>query len=455
MDVRPPIVVILGHVDHGKTTLLDRLRKSNLASSEIGGITQSTRAFQVTIDNRQVTFIDTPGHAAFWGMRRRGQNLADIAILLVAADDGVMPQTEECINLLLESKTNFIVAVNKCDLPTADVTKVFTQLSGNGVFVEGFGGNIPVVQISAKTWKGIPELLEMINLLASLNPLQADPHGLLEVVVLESRLDPRKGPMTTVVVKNGTLTLGTLLFTDHEVGKVKALDVHIAGPSTPVEILGLTEVVPVGQIISSQKVERVSATTTKNPKSGIIKIILKTDVLGSLEAIVESLNPQIEVISRGTGDIIESDILTAAPIKALIVGFNVKASNSVVKLANIEKVNIKIFNIIYELLDYVDMVLQKTLNPHAHEKVLGEAEVLAEFKVDGTRILGCKCVSGQITKSDSLHVERDNEIIIDSRFKSIRLGKTDSQFVKSGQEFGGVLTSNVDFKVGDRIIAFQ
>lgn len=456
MKNRPPIVVILGHVDHGKTTLLDFLRKSNIAAAEVGGITQSTRAFQVTNNQSPITFIDTPGHAAFSGMRKRGHNLADIAILLVAADDGVMPQTKECINLLLESKANFIVAINKCDLPTADVNKVFSQLAENQVFVEGFGGNVPVVQISAKTGKGISELLEMINLLSSLTPPQADPEGVLEIVVLESRLDFRKGPITIAIVKNGTLTLGTTLFTDHEVGKAKALDVPVASPSTPVEILGLSEVMPVGQSIYSKITE--SQLLSKKPKIknvGVIKIILRTDVLGSLEAILESLNSQVEVISSGTGDITESDVLTAAPINVPIIGFNVKVSNSVKKLAETEKANIKIFDIIYELLDYVDVILQKTLNPHAHEKILGEAEVLAEFKIDGVKILGCKCLSGQITKADSLHVKRDGEIIMDNRFKSIRLGKTDSQLVKSGQEFGGILSSNIDFKTGDRIIAFQ
>ncbi len=452
MKNRPPIVVILGHVDHGKTTLLDFLRKSNITASEAGGITQSTRAFQTG----GCTFIDTPGHAAFSGMRKRGHNLADIAILLVAADDGVMPQTKECINLLLESTANFIVAVNKCDLPTADVNKVFAQLAENQVFVEGFGGNVPVVQISAKTGKGVPELLEMINLLSSLTPPQADPNGSLEVIVLESRLDVRKGPMAMAIVKNGTLVRGTTLFTDHEVGKAKALSIDPAGPSAPVEILGLSEVIPVGQSVFSQKTEtRAHVQKTSAKVRGVIKIILKTDVLGSLEAILESLDSQVEVIISGTGDVSESDILTAAPINIPIIGFNVKASNSVLKLAETEKVNIKIFDIIYELLDYVDVILQNTLNPHAHEKILGEAEVLAEFKIDGVRVLGCKCLLGQITKADSLHIKRGEEILMDGRFKSIRLGKTDSQSVKSGQEFGGILSSNIDFKTGDRIIAFQ
>ncbi|MDP1743915.1 MAG: GTP-binding protein [Candidatus Amesbacteria bacterium] len=458
MQNRPPIVVILGHVDHGKTTLLDFLRKSNIASGEVGGITQSTRAFQVG----GCTFIDTPGHAAFSKMRMRGNNLADLAILIVAADDGVMPQTTESAKLLLANNTSFIVAINKTDLPGMNIQKIYTQLSEIGVLVEGYGGTVPVVSISAKTGVGIPELLEMLNLVSEMNPPQADPDGNLEAVVLESRLDPKRGAMAIVVVKNGTLAKGSPLFTNHGVGKIKAIYattgelVDSAGPSIPVEIFGLSEVIAVGKTIGSQSVSHpvlADAPKIKNV-NGVVRVILKADVLGSLEAIIASLDPQIEIALSGTGDISESDILSAAPQNIPIIGFNVRVSSSAGKLAETEKVKIKSFEIIYELLDYLKVLVQKTLNPRAHEKILGEAEITAEFNMNSDHIAGCKCLTGQINKTNQLHLSRNNEIIQDIRFRSLRSAKSDVNLVKSGIEFGAVFSGTVDFRINDRIIAF-
>ena len=457
MQNRPPIVVILGHVDHGKTTLLDYLRKSNIAAGEIGGITQSTRAFQVG----NCTFIDTPGHAAFSQMRTRGKNIADIAILIVAGDDGVMPQTEESAKLLLSSNTPFVVTINKTDLPDINVQKVYTQLSEIGVLVEGFGGTVPVVSISAKTGAGIPELLEMIGLVNELNPAQSDPDGILEAVVLESRLDSRRGPLAIAVIKNGTLTRGLSLFTNHGVGKAKSIVattgelLDSAGPSTPVEILGLSQVIPVGHSIYSKIQKAIPQIfETKKAVAGIIKIILKADTLGSLEAITTGLNPQIELIYSGVGDISESEILTAAPLSIPILGFNVQLNGSVTKLVEIEKVRIKSFSIIYELLDYADSLVQKTINPRAHEKILGEAVISAEFDMNGDHIAGCKCLSGQINKIDQLHLLRDSEIIQDLKFKSLKSAKSDVNQIKFGTEFGAVFSQKVDFRINDRIIAF-
>lgn len=460
---RPPIVVILGHVDHGKTTLLDYLRKSNIASGEVGGITQSTRAFQVG----NCTFIDTPGHAAFSKMRIRGNNLADLAILIVAADDGVMPQTIESAKLLLANDTSFIVAINKTDLPGMNIQKIYTQLSEIGVLVEGFGGTIPVVSISAKTGLGVPELLDMLNLISDMNPPQADPDGILEAVVLESRLDPKRGAMAIVVIKNGTLTKGASLFTNHGVGKIKAIYattgelLDSAGPSTPVEIFGLSEVVAVGKTIGSQPVNITPPSPPLKLRGGIqggdipvVRVILKADVLGSLEAIIASLDPQIEIALSGTGDISESDILSAAPQNIPIIGFNVRVSSSAGKLAETEKVKIKTFEIIYELLDYLKVLVQKTLNPRAHEKILGEAEITAEFDMNSDHIAGCKCLTGQINKTNQLHLVRNGEIIQDIRFRSLRSAKSDVNLVKSGIEFGAVFSGTVDFRINDRIIAF-
>ncbi|MEK7163932.1 MAG: translation initiation factor IF-2, partial [Patescibacteria group bacterium] len=452
-----PIVVILGHVDHGKTTLLDYLRKSNVAAGEIGGITQSTRAFQVG----NCTFIDTPGHAAFSNMRLRGNNIADMAILIVAGDDGVMPQTTESAKLLMSGNTPFVVAINKTDLPTADVQKVYAQLSEIGVLVEGYGGTVPVVSISAKTGAGIPELLEMIGLVNELNPAKSDPDGILEAVVLESRLDSRRGPLAIAVIKNGTLTRGLSLFTNHGVGKAKSIVATTgelldnAGPATPVEILGLSQVIPVGHSISSQIQKAIpQILETKKVISGIVKIILKADTLGSLEAITAGLNPQIELIYSGVGDISESEILTAAPLDIPILGFGVQLSSSVTKLVDTEKVRIKSFSIIYELLDYADSLVQKTINPRAHERILGEAVISAEFDMNGDHIAGCKCLNGQIAKTDLLHLNRGGEIIQDMKFRSLKSAKSDVNLVKSGAEFGAVFSQKVDFRINDCIIAF-
>lgn len=454
---RPPIVVILGHVDHGKTTLLDFLRKSNIAAGEIGGITQSTRAFQVG----NCTFIDTPGHAAFSKMRMRGNNIADIAVLIVAGNDGVMPQTAESAKLLLDSNTPFVVAINKSDLPDVNPQKVYAQLAEIGVLVEGFGGTVPVVSISAKTGMGIPELLEIIGLVNELNPAAADPGAVLEAFVLESRIDTRRGPLAIVVVKNGTLTQGLPLFTNHGIGKAKALiatsgeSLDEAPPSTPLEILGLSQVVPVGHIISSQIIKAIPVIhKLRQINDTVVRLIIKADTLGSLEAILAGLGSQVEIISSGVGDICESEILTASPLAIPILGFNVQISNSVGKLMENEKVKIKTFSIIYELLDYVEVLVQKTLNPRAHEKILGEAQITAEFDMNGDHIAGCKCLTGQINKSDSLHLLRNNEIIQDIRLKSLKSAKSDVILVKSGTEFGAVFSGKVDFLINDRIIAF-
>jgi translation initiation factor IF-2 len=452
---RPPIVVILGHVDHGKTTLLDYLRKSNIASLEAGGITQSTRAFQVG----GCTFIDTPGHAAFANMRLRGKNIADLAVLIVAGDDGVMPQTKESAQILLSSQTPFVVAVNKTDLPGVNMQKIYGQLAEINVLVEGFGGTVPIVPISAKTGLGIPELLEMLNLLASLTPPQSDDQAVLEAAVLESRLDAKRGPMAIVVVKNGTLKEGMGLFTNHGIGKARALttttgeNVKQATAAMPVEILGLSEVVPVGHIISSE-VRKSNLPIHKTRAGGIIKIILKTDVLGSLEAIENSLDSRVEVLLSGTGEVTETDVLTAAPLEIPIINFNTRIPSSVAKIAETEKVKIKSFTIIYELLDYVSNLIEKTLNPRAAEKNLGEATIVAIFDMNGDHIAGCKCTVGQIAKSDSLHLMRNGEVIQDMKFRSLKSGKSDINLVKSGTDFGAVFSGKVDFQKDDRIIAF-
>ncbi|KKU95386.1 MAG: Translation initiation factor IF-2 [Candidatus Gottesmanbacteria bacterium GW2011_GWA1_48_13] len=442
---RPPIVVILGHVDHGKTSLLDALRKTNIATREAGGITQSTRAFQLQ-SPVTVTFIDTPGHAAFSAMRTRGGQIADIAILVVSAVDGVMPQTKESITTIKEAGIPMIVAINKMDLPGASADTIKAQLTENEVLVEGYGGDVPTVPISAKTGSGLPELLEMISLVSSLQSLVSDPSGPLECVILESHLDARRGPIATGIVKNGTLKTGQELFLDKPVGKAKALSVDPAPPSTPVEILGLTSVVPVGSLLTSTIQHQDPTSNFKRPPSNhtILNVILKADVLGSLEAITFSLPAEVNLVSSSTGEVLESDVLSAASTNSQIIAFNVKVPASSAKLADVDKVKIHTFNIIYELLDALD----KLVHPQSLETIVGEAQIIAEFKIDALRVAGCKCTSGEISKSNTIKIG-DKQ----ARIKSLKMGKTEVEKVKTGQEFGAVFAPPVDFKIGENIIA--
>jgi translation initiation factor IF-2 len=454
MQNRPPIVVILGHVDHGKTSLLDALQKTNIAARETGGITQATRAFQLKTQNSNlITFIDTPGHAAFSQMRSRGGKIADIAILVVAANDGVMPQTKESITTIQAAKIPMIVAINKSDLPEANQDMVKAQLAENGVVVESYGGDVPSITLSAKTGQGLPELLEIIQLINELNPAQADPEDNLEAIVLESRLDPQKGPVAIVIVKNGSLKTGMSL----PLGKIKALTdttgqkLTVALPATPVEILGLSQIPPVGSIVS----DKVTLNTTSIPdnknKEGGIAIILKADVLGSLEAIQASISPEVNVILAATGEIQESDVLLAQTTRAFIVGFNTKVSSSAAKMADIEKIDIRVYKIIYELLDAVELLL----HPASRERIIGKATISAEFKFDNLRVAGCKCTEGEMKKNELVRIVRGEEIIGETRFRSLRLGKNETTLVKAGTEFGAIFGPQIDFQSGDGIICYQ
>jgi len=458
---RPPIVVILGHVDHGKTSLLDYLRKSNVASREIGGITQSIRSFQLTATNNSqpITFVDTPGHEAFSQMRQRGSKVADIAVLVIAADDGIKPQTKQSLEFIRSSNLPFIVAINKADLPTADPDRVKTQLMEYGVIVEDLGGNVPSVKISAKTGLGIPDLLELIGLLTELAPATADPEGGLETVVLESRLDPKKGPLAIVIVKNGSLKIGQELFQAQNIGKVRAiinsdgLSVTNAPPSTPVEVLGLSIVPEVGSIISDNPI--ISMPNSKqtshelNKPDSQLNFIIKADVAGSLEAILSHLSPKVNIITSGTGDIIDNDILMARTSNSQVLGFNLKISSSIAKLAETEKVTVKSFSIIYELFQYVD----ELLHPKVTEQVIGKAKVLADFKINAQRIAGCHCTEGYLDKNSRVRIVRQDQVVGQGRIKSLQQGKAPLEKAKLGSEFGAVFSPFIDFRVGDDIIA--
>ena len=452
---RPPIIVILGHVDHGKTTLLDYLRKSNVAARESGGITQHIRSFQLIAKDQQLmTFIDTPGHSAFAAMRARGSNVADIAVLVVAADDGVMPQTKQSVEFIKHAQIPYLVALTKSDLPTSNPDKVKTQLTEIGVVVEDFGGDISCVIVSGKTGAGIPDLLETLSLLSQLHPNKTDPSGQLQAVVLESSLDSKKGPLATLIIKNGTLKVGDAL----PLGKVRALidsngqNIKEALPSTPVEILGLNIVPAVG----SQIGQEIAPAPVNQPLSHesiepLLSIILRADVAGSLEAILSSLPPLVNVLGSGTGDFVETDVDRAKTGSAVLVGFNVKVTNAVAKLAEVDKVKIYNFKIIYELLDQIDKLTHSQIT----ETIQGKAEIIAQFKIGPDRIAGGRVTEGIIQKNAKIRLVRGDTIIGDTRLKSLKAGKADVTSVKSGLEFGAVFSPYLDFRVADHIIAIE
>lgn len=469
---RPPVVTVMGHIDHGKTTLLSKIREQDLTRKEFGGITQHIGAYQVKRKTKNkklksITFIDTPGHTAFSKMRARGAKVTDLVVLVIAANDGVMPQTKESLEHIRKAKVPFLVAINKMDLPQANPKMIKEQLQKEGVLVEGFGGDVVCIAVSAKTGKGIDDLLEMILLLAEMKELKADSSGPLEAVIIESSLDNRCGPLATVLIKNGTLKIGEEIRAEDFVGKVKAMfdengqRVEMAGPSQAVEVLGFKAVPKIGSkvvradrgavITEGTEVRRKLIDTTEGTEKKL-KIILKSDVQGTLEAIVGSLAKEVEVISQGVGDINESDVLLAATTGAEIICFNVKIPSLVAKLAKTEKVKIQSFNVIYELLEAIQKQIKK---PEMVREVLGEAEIIAEFKIGDERIAGCRVKKGKITKSDTLFLKRNEEVLGEVKIKSMKHQKEDINEAKVGTEFGVVFIPLLDFKIGDDIIAHK
>jgi len=455
---RPPVVTILGHVDHGKTSLLDRIRHADVAAGEVGGITQAIGAYQIEHQGKKITFIDTPGHAAFSAMRARGGHAADVAILIVAADDSVMPQTRESIEHIKAAGIPFVVAMNKVDLPGANPEKIKTDLANNGVYVEGYGGNVPMVQISAKTGQGIEELLEIILLLSELEEL-GDTSEIkpATALVIESSLHSQKGPLATLIVKQGTYHKNDNLFVGAEnFGKIRSMidysgsSLEEATPSTPIQIIGFNQVPNVGDIItstplkSSIEVETTSVAAQTNIDRP--NIILKSDVQGSLEAIIASIKDDVNILQAGVGMVSETDVQNAIALKAEIIGFNTKIPTSVAKLAEVEHVKFSNFRIIYQLFDYLKenkIRLNESQAPKLIET--GQAKVLKVFNFAGTIVYGCVCTSGKISKGD---------LINGSIASSLKAGRSDVEEVKKDQEFGVVITPLLDFKPGD-IIIFQ
>lgn len=473
-QTRPPVVAILGHVDHGKTTLLDYIRKTHVAEKEAGGITQHIGAYQVSYKDRKITFIDTPGHAAFSAMRARGGQVSDIAVLIVAADDGVMPQTRESIAHIKAADIPFIVAINKMDMPGANLEKVKKQLSQEEVLVEGYGGNVVVVPVSAKTGEGIDELLEMICLVADLEELKEKSDAKFAGVVIESKLDKQKGPVATILVKEGVLKKGDQIFTDTASGKVKTLidpqnnQLVLATSSTPVEVLGLSSVPKVGEIVKTEQEETQEEIAPRKPfvrervpepAVNEVRLIIKADVDGSLEAIVNSLealkaaDQNIKIYYSETGDVSESDVLLAAATKSIIIGFNVGISSSVEKVANEEKVPIRNYKLIYELLDELKEGVEALNEKKAEEEILGRAEVIALFNIDSTRVAGCRVVEGRINSEDIVVIKRGEKEIGRSKIVSMKHRESGIKEAISADEFGLVLEKKANFEKGDIILA--
>ncbi|MBI2315262.1 translation initiation factor IF-2 [Candidatus Daviesbacteria bacterium] len=475
---RPPIVTILGHVDHGKTTLLDFIRKSSVAAREHGGITQHIGAYQVTHNSKFITFIDTPGHAAFEKMRSRGANVADIAILVVAVDDGLMPQTIEAIKHIQAAKVPMIVAVNKIDLPGIDknisLTKIKKQLSDHGINLEEYGGDTPLIPLSAKTGDGVDKLLEMILLVAEMHEIKGDPGLSAAGVVIESNLDKFKGPVATILIKNGTLKKGDQIMIGGVKGKIRGMfdslgkSLDQAGPSVPAEVLGLEGVPQVGAVLGElaevKEAEEIRSLVDRLKQGDIktLKVVIKADKQGSLEAIQDSLdkfNEEVKVIDyvfAGTGDIGEENIKLAATVGAIVIGFNVKVVPTAQKLAENEHVLIRTYNIIYELLEDVEEVVNTLLEVGQLEEVLGKANIIAQFPHGkNERIAGCRMVEGIIAKGQKLRVMREGQNVGEVKLKSLKKVKEEVNKVEKGNDCGMLFDPIVDFQIGDIVESFR
>jgi translation initiation factor IF-2 len=488
---RPPVVTIMGHVDHGKTRLLDAIRQTDVMASEAGGITQHIGAYQVEINGKKVTFLDTPGHEAFTAMRARGAQVTDIAILVVAADDGVMPQTLEAISHAKAAGVPIIVAMNKIDKPEANPDLVKQQLAAADLVVEEWGGDVIAVPVSAKEKKGIETLLENILLVAEIEDLKANPAKPAAGVVIEAEMDKSRGPLATVLVQNGTLKIGDTVVVGSTWGRVKAMfndkgkQVRKAEPSTPVEILGLNEVPQVGDAIAAVADEAQARSiiqkrlSHKQPEakgvkletffdeisSGKIKelnLILKTDVQGSLEPIrnsIERLNTpevQIHIIHSSTGNITESDVMLALSSEGLILGFNVEVDLGARRLADSKGVDIRIYDVIYSMLDDVEKAMKGMLEPTIVEVIEGRAEVRQVFPAGkGTKVAGCYVIEGKISRNAPVRVLRKAKILADTTVISMRRFKDDVKEVATGFECGIGLKDFNEFQTGDILEFYQ
>jgi len=459
-NFRPSVIAVLGHVDHGKTTLLDVIRKTNVVSKEAGGITQGIGASMITLkDGKRITFIDTPGHAVFSAMRLRGAKVADIAILVVAADDGVKPQTKEALEMIKNAGVPFVVALTKTDLPSADIESAKLQLEKEGILFEGRGGDVPVVAISAKKEEGIGALLDTISLLAEVVGLKGSVNDPLEAVVIETSKDNR-GLLVSAVVKSGKLAVGQTIYTEGIETKVRGLfDFQLKSvkeilPGEPVQILGFDQLPSVGSVISSTKQESSgvalgfqATVRDRFQKEGLV-ISFKAQTKGSLEALTASLPEGVTVTEASVGDVSENDVLMAKTSGARIFAFESKSSPSIIKLADAEGVKIEKFDIIYKLLDRIGEIIKG-----GETEILGKAEIIAKFPFNNKKIAGCKVVNGKIKKNDNLILMRGEKELGKIKASSMKKQKLEVKEVGVGEEFGVLFDPQLDFEVGDVVVS--
>lgn len=472
----------MGHVDHGKTTLLDFIRKTSVAARESGGITQHIGAYQISYKGKALTFIDTPGHAAFSKMRERGANITDIIILVVALNDGVKPQTIESIRHIKNSKAQVLVAINKADLTGFYPDMVKGQLAEQGIVVSDFGGEVEALEISAKTGLGVDKLLETLVVMADLANLEADDAAPLQAVVIEATKDIRRGSVASVIVREGTLNLRQDIFNDDGVsGRVKSLVdengkmLNAVGPGCPAEIVGLKEVPAVGSIIKevgreyeAVVVPEVVAQTSDEMFAGMdfgaafgevtkIKVIVKADVEGTLEVIEQNLDKDsVNILAKGVGQVTDTDIELAKTSGAKIIAFKIKIPNHMKEQAKDAGVKIKSYDVIYQLIEDMQKQILKLIEPTIDEVVLGEAEVMQVFEMKGLKIAGCKVKTGELKKTDLFHLKRDGVIIANPQVSSMMHGKEEIDKVKSKSEFALTFKhKKQDFAVGDILVAYE
>ena len=498
MVTRPAVVTVMGHVDHGKTSLLDRIRETRVATGEAGGITQHIGAYQVDVmvdgEQRKITFLDTPGHEAFTAMRARGAQATDIAVLVVAADDGVMPQTAEAIDHARAAKVPIVVALNKMDRPNINPDRVKQQLADRQVLIEEYGGDVPLVPVSARTGEGIDNLLSTIAIVADVAELTANPHRIGTGLVVEAKLDKSRGPVATVLVQRGTLNVGDVVVIGQVTGKLRALlddkgkRIKTAGPSTPVELLGLSGVPKAGDrltVVPDEKTARQQAaifqlaaerdatrtggdvsledifTRMKDGEVGDLNLVVKADVQGSIEPLVTSLQRlqeeglRVKVIGSGTGNVTESDVMLASASKAIIVAFNVRAELGAKSAAETQRVDLRYYTVIYNVVEDVRKALVGLLGPRFREVVHGHAEIRQLFPVrKGGAAAGCLVIDGQFLSKDLARVKRGERMLWEGKISSLRRIKEEVREVGAGVECGILLDGYSDFREGDVIESY-
>ena len=480
---RPPIVVVMGHIDHGKTTLLDTIRKSNVAAKESGGITQHIGAYEITVQSknpeyhgRKITFIDTPGHEAFSAIRARGAQVGDVAILIIAADEGVKPQTIEALNHIQQAKIPFIVALNKIDRAEANPDRVKTQLAELGVFVEGWGGNVPIVNISAKNGTNIDELLELILLVADMKNLTAQKDAPAQGVILETKFDNKRGILVSAVIKNGVLKIGDPVYSETTIGKVRLMEdcngkqIKEATFSSPVLIIGFKEMPQVGEefFVGEKKEEELKkireekqnqAQKQTETAENTLNIILKADVVGSLEAMKKILSnltlpegANLKIISESIGDVFVSDVALAETAPAIILGFRVKVPKDLATIIQAKNIRVFLFDIIYEMEKFLKEETEKLFKP-AEPPIKGEVEILACFsKKRSEQVIGGRVMSGYIVKGAQVKIKRGEEIIGRGKVLNLQCNKIDTKEVLESKECGILIDSDTEIIAGDKLI---